>query len=101
MNTPSHIQLPLTATSSCGCCSTSEARSVPSAPSGVEYGVEGMTCGGCAGRVESAVKNVEGVDSATIELVPGGVSSLVVTGSAGSAAISQAVTAAGYSLTNR
>jgi copper chaperone CopZ len=50
--------------------------------------------------VERAVKAVDGVDAAAVELVPGGISRLVVTGSAGPSAVQEAVTSAGYSLTS-
>ncbi|MFJ5956229.1 heavy-metal-associated domain-containing protein [Paenarthrobacter sp. NPDC092416] len=100
MQTPSWIQLPLTAASSlrCGCCSD-EARTTPPAETGIEYGVEGLTCGGCVASIERAVKAVDGVDTASVELVPGGVSRLIITGSAGSPAVQHAVMSAGYSLT--
>jgi copper chaperone len=48
--------------------------------------------------VEKAVAAVEGVDAATVELVPGGRSRLVVSGAADHMAVHDAVTSAGYSL---
>lgn len=100
MQTPPRTELSLTASSSgCGCCST-EAPSAPSTEAGVEYGVEGLTCGGCVASVQRSVSTVEGVDSATVDLVPGGVSRLVITGSAEPSAVKDAVTSAGYSLAN-
>lgn len=101
MKTPSRTELPLTSASSpgCSCCST-EASATPPAKMGVEYDVEGLTCGSCVASVEKAVKAVDGVDGAAVELVPGGVSRLVITGSAGPSAIRDAITSAGYSLTN-
>lgn len=103
MQTPSRTELPLTSTSSagCACCSATQTLAAPSPVAGVEYGVEGLTCGGCVSKVERAVANVDGVDSAAIELIPGGVSRLLVTGTAGSDTIAAAVTAAGYGITNR
>ena len=50
--------------------------------------------------VQRSVSTVEGVDSATVDLVPGGVSRLVITGSAEPSAVKDAVTSAGYSLAN-
>ncbi|MEV7458122.1 heavy-metal-associated domain-containing protein [Pseudarthrobacter oxydans] len=98
MQTPSRTELPLAAGSSgCGCCS-SEARPVPPAETGVEYGVEGLTCGGCVAGVEKAVLSLGGVESAAVELVPGGVSRLVITGPAELSAVRVAVASAGYSL---
>ncbi|MET4901717.1 heavy-metal-associated domain-containing protein [Paenarthrobacter sp. CC6] len=100
MQTPSRTELPLTDSSSgCGCCST-EANPTPPTEAGVEYGVEGLTCGGCVANVERAVKAVDGVDTAAVGLVPGGVSRLIITGSAGPSAVRDAVTSAGYSLTS-
>lgn len=103
MQTPSRTELPLTSMSSsgCACCSTSQTLTVPSPVADVEYGVEGLTCGGCVTKVARAVANVDGVGSATIELIPGGVSRLLVTGTAGSDIIAAAVTAAGYGIINR
>ncbi|MFE4082239.1 heavy-metal-associated domain-containing protein [Paenarthrobacter sp. YIM B13468] len=102
MQISSRTELPLTATSSsssgCGCCST-EARVAPPTSTDVELGVEGLTCGGCVGRLESAVKDVDGVDAAAIELVAGGVSRLLITGSHELAAVHDAVRDAGFTVT--
>ncbi|MFJ4228543.1 heavy-metal-associated domain-containing protein [Paenarthrobacter nicotinovorans] len=102
MQTPSRTELPLTSTSSpgCACCSTSRTLTDPSTVAGVEYAVEGLTCGGCVSKVERALATVDGVDSATVELIPGGVSRLLVTGTAESDTITAAVAAAGYGITN-
>lgn len=102
MQTPSRTELPLTSASSsaCGCCSTEASQTLPESNAGVEYSVEGLTCGGCKASVEKAVNAVDGVDAATVELVPGGISRLIVSGTATSAAIRDAVTSAGYSLTS-
>ncbi|NHW49322.1 MULTISPECIES: heavy-metal-associated domain-containing protein [unclassified Paenarthrobacter] len=98
MQTPSRTELPLTASSSgCGCCST-ELPSAPATETGVEYGVEGLTCGGCVASVQRSVSAVDGVESASVDLVPGGVSRLIITGSADPSAVRDAVTSAGYSL---
>jgi copper chaperone len=48
--------------------------------------------------VEKAVSALDGVESASVDLVAGGRSGLTVAGSATDAAVRQAVTAAGYSL---
>ncbi|WP_458112166.1 heavy-metal-associated domain-containing protein [Arthrobacter sp. R1-13] len=65
--------------------------------SGQTYNVEGLDCGHCVETVEKAVAAVPGVDSATVDLVPDGVSHLTVSGTADEAALRDAVTAAGYS----
>jgi len=101
MQTPSRTELPLASSSSsrCGCCS-SETLTAPFAGEGVEYGVEGLTCGGCVASVQRSVSAVDGVESATVDLVPRGVSRLTITGSAEPSAVKDAVTLAGYSLTS-
>lgn len=102
MQTPSRTELPLTSASSagCGCCSTEAGQTPQETTTGVAYSLEGLTCGSCKTRVEKAVNAVGGVDAAAVELVPGGVSRLLVSGSAAPAAIREAVTSAGYSLTS-
>ena len=98
--TDSRKEFPLTASGSgCGCCSTGASANSEASVPGVEYGLEGPTCGHCAITVEKAVAAVEGVDAAAVELVPGGRSRLVVSGAADHAAVRDAVTSAGYSLT--
>ncbi|WP_373418375.1 heavy-metal-associated domain-containing protein [Arthrobacter sp. BF1] len=49
--------------------------------------------------MERAVRAVDGVDSATVTLVPGGASSLSVSGSATPELVGAAVVAAGYTFT--
>jgi copper chaperone CopZ len=86
--------------SGCGCCSTeTPARSITGGTA--EYALEGLTCGHCVQTVQNAVTAVDGVDSASVALVPGGVSYLSISGSAPDAAVREAVTAAGYSLITR
>jgi copper chaperone CopZ len=64
----------------------------------VEFNVEGLTCGHCVQTVAKAVLALEGVESASVELVPGGRSRLVIGGQADGAAVREAVTSAGYTL---
>ena len=90
--------------SSCACCATPaatalEATTRPADATGAVYGLEGLTCGGCVQSVERAVRAVDGVDSATVTLVPGGASSLSVSGSATPELVGAAVVAAGYTFT--
>ncbi|MDN4643931.1 heavy-metal-associated domain-containing protein [Arthrobacter sp. PsM3] len=42
--------------------------------SGREYALEGLTCGHCVDAVEKAVSGLVGVESASVDLVPGGTS---------------------------
>ncbi len=95
-------QLPLASSGAgCSCCSSSSESSSPPAGWGAaEFTVEGLTCGHCVQTVEKAVSALEGVESATVELVPGGRSRLVIGGKAGRAAVREAVTSAGYTLSN-
>ena len=48
--------------------------------------------------VQKAVSALDGVDDASIDLVPGGRSRLVISGSADDTAVRDAVASAGYSL---
>ncbi|WP_426764706.1 heavy-metal-associated domain-containing protein [Pseudarthrobacter sp. 1G09] len=83
----------------CGCC-PSEPSSSRVGTGDVEFSVEGLTCGHCVQTVEKAVSALEGVESASIELAPGGRSRLVVSGHADSVAVREAVTSAGYTFIN-
>jgi len=95
-------QLPLASSAAgCSCCSTeAAASSSAAAAAGVEFGVEGLTCGHCVQTVEKAVSALDGVESASVQLVPGGRSRLIVDGTADSFAVGAAVTAAGYTFTS-
>ena len=118
MNIGNRPQLPL-ASSGCSCCGpaaaghhsstahqsgTGRTPAAAVADSGAEtspqrdFAVEGMTCGHCVRTVEAAVSAVDGVTSASVGLVPGGLSRLTVEGTAPDAAVRKAVTAAGYVL---
>ncbi|MGO4186417.1 heavy-metal-associated domain-containing protein [Pseudarthrobacter sp. TAF60_1] len=104
-------QLPLaSAASGCSCCSPAAAAPTaapaPAAGAAVvmdesEFSLDGLTCGHCVKSVEEAVSSVAGVENASVSLVPGGRSLLVVSGSADHAAIRDAVTSAGYSVSSR
>ena len=98
--TESRQELPLASfASGCSCCSTEAPEDSITSTADAEYALEGLTCGHCVITVEKAVAAVEGVDAAAVELVPGGRSRLVVSGAADHAAVRDAVTSAGYSLT--
>ena len=43
------------------------------------FPVTGMTCGHCAGAVTSEIKEIPGVTDVSVELVPGGTSTVHVT----------------------
>lgn len=97
--TESRQELPLVSSASgCGCCSTGAAEDSVTVAADAEYALEGLTCGHCVAIVQKAVTAVGGVADASVALVPGGRSRLVVSGSAPVAAIRDAVTSAGYSL---
>jgi copper chaperone len=80
------------------CCSTKAEPVNAQTPAGVEFSLEGLTCGHCVDTVQRAVLAVDGVDSASVRLVAGGRSRLAISGAADDAAVRDAVTAAGYSL---
>lgn len=46
------------------------------------YSVTGMTCDHCVRAVTEELTNLDGVSEVAVELVPGGVSSVTVTGEA-------------------
>ena len=58
-----------------------------------QYNVVGMTCAACSARVEKAVLKVPGVRSCSVSLLT---NSMGVEGSAGEAAVIEAVEKAGY-----
>lgn len=98
--TDSRTELDLAAseTSGCSCCSSGVGTRIPAPVEGCEYAVEGLTCGHCVQTVEKAVSAVAGVESATVELVAGGISRLTVAGKVAGAAVRDAVNGAGYRL---
>lgn len=63
------------ADSSCPCCATTPVNSTGSPADGTAdattFSVEGLTCGSCVQGVQKAVSALDGVDSATVELVAG------------------------------
>jgi copper chaperone len=98
--TETRKELPL-ASSGCGCCSAEAREESVAITGGAEYALEGLTCGHCVETVQDAVTALDGVDKASVDLVPGGHSRLVISGSAADAAVRDAVVSAGYSLAAR
>ena len=76
-----------------GTLAANEPEAKPCEPSTVELSVAGMTCGKCVGRVERALRAVEGVVSASVELAS---SKAVVHGTAAVDVLVAAVSDAGY-----
>ncbi|WP_164520290.1 heavy-metal-associated domain-containing protein [Specibacter cremeus] len=72
---------------------------MPAGTFGTAYELEGLTCGHCVESVTTAVRPMADVDSATVDLVAGGTSTLTVSGSATTEDIRAAVAAAGYTVT--
>jgi uncharacterized membrane protein YraQ (UPF0718 family)/copper chaperone CopZ len=70
-------------------------RSTSSAEAAVTLEVEGLTCSNCVRKLERALRETEGVLSATVSLDPG---RAIVEGSASSADLEAAVRAAGYAV---
>lgn len=103
--TAARRQLPL-ASAGCACCAPAAPSTVgatgnaaPAAPAAsTTYQVEGMTCGHCAGRVTDALTALDDVADVRVELVAGGTSVVVVTGSADAQAVRDAVGRAGYTV---
>ena len=63
-----------------------------------QYNVEGMSCAACVAHVEKAVRSVDGVNDVTVNLLT---NSMTVDGTAGEAAICEAVHKAGYSASKK
>ena len=74
------LKLTPTADSACACCSTGSSPTVPARTAGTGYGLQGLTCGHCVKTVELAVSAAPGAELASVELVAGGISSLIATG---------------------
>ena len=102
-DTRKDLNLTPTTGTGCACCST-VSTAVVSAPAvtteaaGTRCGLEALTCGHCVKTVEMAVSAVPGVESATVELVAGGISTLFVIGGASRESLQAAVENAGYRL---
>lgn len=60
------------------------------------YRVDGMTCGHCAGRVTDTIAALDEVTDVHVDLIPGGTSAVVVSGSADPQAVQAAIEQAGY-----
>ncbi|MFJ5699182.1 heavy-metal-associated domain-containing protein [Arthrobacter sp. NPDC093139] len=90
----------VSAGSGCSCCSHEPTESL-AATRGTEYALEGLTCSHCVVTVQRAIASVKGVEAASVDLVPGGRSRLVISGSAPREAVRDAVASTGYSLVPR
>ncbi|MCU1548294.1 MAG: hypothetical protein JWO29_1245 [Arthrobacter sp.] len=89
-------ELPLASSASgCSCCQAQAPEEPLGTAGAAEYALEGLTCGHCVKTVRKAVAAVGGVDAASVELVAGGRSRLVVSGSAADVAVRDAATSAG------
>ncbi len=107
--TEPRTQLPLASAEQhgCSCCAPAaetqaafpDAITSKAPASGAQYALEGLTCGHCVQTVEKAVSRVSGVQSAVVALVPGGTSSLSVTGTADKETVTEAVRSSGYVVT--
>lgn len=96
--TPKDLILTPATESSCSCCSTGAKTAETAGEPGTAYSLEGLTCGSCVQSVRTAVLAVAGVSSASIDLIPGGASTLTVSGSVTPEDIRSAVAVAGYSV---
>ncbi|MFB9074347.1 heavy-metal-associated domain-containing protein [Citricoccus parietis] len=107
MQDTTRTPLPM-ATTGCACCApaaestattTVQAPGVTGAPApaGIStYPVEGMTCGHCVTSVTEELSALDGVATVDVDLVPGGVSTVTVTGPVAPAAVRAAIEEAGY-----
>ncbi|WP_144627992.1 heavy-metal-associated domain-containing protein [Arthrobacter woluwensis] len=97
---------------SCACCAPAAPSPSTDAPETVpeqtrpeaqtlDVGVDGLSCSSCVRKVETALSALDGVESSSIELVPGGTSRLRVSGTAGLSAVRDAVASTGYHLSER
>jgi copper chaperone len=106
MNTD-RAQLPLAATASCSCCSTTSAgagqRTASNGAGTSTLLVQGMTCAHCVASVTEELSELDGVDSVVVDLVAGGASTVTVTTSAPvqEEALRAAVQDAGYEVVPR
>lgn len=100
-----HTLLPM-ATNDCSCCGPAtdamvatgdhSVGAVETETHAVTYQVEGMTCGHCVGAVVTGVSALDAVDDVQVELVAGGVSSVIVTGRASVDVVRAVIEAADY-----
>jgi copper chaperone CopZ len=103
--TASQIPLTLRDASGCACCASGVGASTQSAPAegatiAADYGLLGLTCGGCASRVAAGLKELDGVIDASVTPVPGGISTARITSARPleDAEVAGAVARAGYRL---
>ena len=68
-------------------------------PQSYEIAIEGMTCASCSGRVEKALKKLEGVNTAEVNLATEKATITVATGVAGPADLIRAVEKTGFGAT--
>ena len=86
-NIKSPQQLPLIETAGSGCCSSQPSTTAPTTNKEIPvstqtFPVTGMTCGHCIGAVSAELGEISGVTDVSVDLVPGGLSSVTVTGEA-------------------
>lgn len=92
----------VSASSSAPAASGEVGRAVAAPPSELVFEIEGMHCASCVARVESALKRVEGVAEARVNLATARATVELVAGASKAAvggAVSKAATAAGYKAT--
>lgn len=97
--------LPLTEkeTTGCACCAPQSETQASPAPAGAvttEFGVAGLSCGSCASKVTDALTSLDGVSSVETDLVPGGTSTVRITGTRtlSDADVSTVIQKSGYTL---
>ena len=80
-------------------CNSSETTAATTAgeasTDGLDFAVQGMTCGSCATKVTNAVQGISGVTDVVVDITGG---KLSVAGSADESVITAAVEGAGYAV---
>lgn len=73
-------ELPVTdkSSSGCSCCDTGAGSAESAVTGNIRLHVQGMTCGHCVSSVTEELEEVDGVRSVSVDLVPGGTSTVTV-----------------------
>jgi copper chaperone len=107
MHGSTRTPLPM-ATTGCACCApaaestaatpgqASGGTGAPAPAAASTYRVQGMTCAHCVVSVTEELSGLDGVTAVDVDLVPGGISTVTVTGPVAPAAARAAIEEAGY-----
>lgn len=103
MTSINRVDLGLQDAAGCSCCAAPAPSARPETPPGpqqMEIRVQGMTCSHCVSRVTDEISGLEDVQSVSVELNPGGASTVTISSDNPIDAdlVRAAVEEAGYSL---